>query len=421
MRGFPWFLGLATLAAVPAAQASEYFAAALSGSQAVPSNSSAADGFGRVILDDGANTVRVAVDVRSLSANYTLIALYGPAAAGANGPMLFSLAEGSGSTGGGYLYTGGGGGYGSGCGYYGCPPEDHTSEILRDMTMPVTPAQKESLRAGQWYFAVTDATYPGGEVRGQLQASKPYAANLNGGQVVPAAGGSGAANATVQLSPNNNIYLLSVDWSGLSGPITGAHLHGPAAPGVNADPMATLAVTGNGSGSFHDFFYAISAANAQALKSGQLYIDLHTAAFPAGEIRGQLSTAFAVGPGISGNWYNPAQNGHGFQFEVLKDPAGFVTVFWFVFDNAGKQVWIAGTGQINGNTLVMGSARRLGGKFPPNFNPNEAVGTPWGTLTFTFTDCTHGHVDWTTTDAAFTPSGGLDIERLTSLAGTSCP
>jgi len=131
--------------------------------------------------------------------------------------------------------------------------------------------------------------------------------------------------------------------------------------------------------------------------------------------------AFVIGPALSGNWYNAAQNGHGFQFEVLKDPAGFVTAFWFVFDNAGNQVWIAGAGQINGNKIVMDVARRLGGKFPPNFNPAEAVGTPWGTLTFTFTDCTHGHVDWTTTDAAFTPTGSLDIERLTQIAGTTCP
>jgi hypothetical protein len=421
MRGIYGFLGLAALAAVPAASASEYFAAALSGGQSVPANNSTADGFGRVILDDAANTVHVAVDVRSLAANYTMIALYGPAAAGATGPMLFSLAEGSAGSGDGYVYAGGGGGYGSGCGYYGCPPVDQTSEVLRDLSFPVNAAQKESLRAGQWYFAVNDATYPNGEVRGQLQSSKPYAASLNGGQVVPAAAGAGSATATVQLSPNNNIYLLSVDWSGLSGAITGAHLHGPAAPGQTAAPMATLAVTGNGNGNFHDFFYAITPENAQALKSGQLYIDLHTAAFPAGEVRGQLGTGFAIGPGISGNWYNPQQNGHGFQFEVLKDPAGFVTVFWFVFDNAGKQVWIAGSGQIDGNTLVMGSARKLGGRFPPNFNPADAVGTPWGTLTFTFTDCDHAHVDWTTTDAAFTPAGGLDIQRLTSLAGTNCP
>jgi hypothetical protein len=80
-----------------------------------------------------------------------------------------------------------------------------------------------------------------------------------------------------------------------------------------------------------------------------------------------------------------------------------------------------GVGQIQGDKIVMDSGRRLGAKFPPNFLPADAVGVPWGTLTFTFTDCDHGHVEWTTTDAAFTPSGGMDIERLTQVAGTTCP
>jgi plastocyanin len=131
--------------------------------------------------------------------------------------------------------------------------------------------------------------------------------------------------------------------------------------------------------------------------------------------------SFTIGPALSGNWRNPAQDGHGFQFEVLKSPAGFVTAFWFVFDNNRNQAYITGAGQIEGNKVVMNSGRRLGAKFPPNFLTSDAVAVPWGTLTFTFTDCDHGHVEWTTTDPSFTPSGGMDIERLTQVAGTTCP
>jgi plastocyanin len=156
----------------------------------------------------------------------------------------------------------------------------------------------------------------------------------------------------------------------------------------------------------------------------QFFCELHGAAGQgmAGTITvNGTAPGFTLGPALSGNWYNPAQNGHGFQFEVLKDPAGFATVFWFVFDNNGNQAWISGAGQIDGNKLVVSAARRLGAKFPPNFNTDEAVGTPWGTLSFTFSDCTHGHVDWTSTDASFTATGGMDIERLTQVAGTTCP
>ena len=134
-----------------------------------------------------------------------------------------------------------------------------------------------------------------------------------------------------------------------------------------------------------------------------------------------LATTFAIGPGISGNWYNAAQDGHGFQLELLKAAPTIVTAFWFVFDNAGNQVWINGVGTIDGNKVVMQAGRVLNGRFPPNFNPATVTKPSWGTLTFTFTDCDTGHVDWTTTDAAFTPSGSLDLTRLTAIAGTTCP
>lgn len=147
MRASPVLVVAALALASADAGAADYFAAALSGGQAVPSTTSSADGFGRVVLDEGAGTVRVAVDVRNLSANYTQIGLYGPAAPGSNGALLFSLADASGDSGG---YGGGSGGYGS-CGYYDCPPPDHTSEIVRNVVLSVTPAQIANLRAGQWY------------------------------------------------------------------------------------------------------------------------------------------------------------------------------------------------------------------------------------------------------------------------------
>ena len=141
------------------------------------------------------------------------------------------------------------------------------------------------------------------------------------------------------------------------------------------------------------------------------------------EINGVCTTppAFSITPGISGNWYNPTQSGHGFQIEILKSPAGYATVFWFVFDNYRNPAWITGVGPIQGNKVVMSAGRRLGAQFPPLFRTTDAVGTAWGTLTLTFSDCTHGHVTWTSTDSAFSSSGGMDIVRLTELAGTSCP
>lgn len=129
--------------------------------------------------------------------------------------------------------------------------------------------------------------------------------------------------------------------------------------------------------------------------------------------------SLVLGPGFSGNWFNPSQDGHGFQLEAVTDT--IFTAFWFVFDNNGNQAWISGVGERNGNQIVMSAARVTGGHFPPNFDPNAVQKPSWGTLTFTFSDCTHGAVDWTSTDTAFTPAGHLDLMRVTQIFGTTCP
>ena len=139
----------------------------------------------------------------------------------------------------------------------------------------------------------------------------------------------------------------------------------------------------------------------------------------AGNLRGVQGGPPFVGSGITGNWYNAAQNGHGVQFEVL--PGGVMTAIWFAFDNAGNQAWISGAGTIEGDSVTMNAGRVLAGRFPPNFNPNTVERRPWGTLKFTFTDCNNGSVEWTSTDAAFTASGSLALTRLTSIDGLTCP
>lgn len=135
----------------------------------------------------------------------------------------------------------------------------------------------------------------------------------------------------------------------------------------------------------------------------------------------RAAAAFTIGPGISGNWYDPAQNGHGFQFEVLKSAPDVVTVFWFTFDAAGNQVWLSGAGRIEGNRLVVQTLRQTNGRFPPHFDSTTLTPLNWGTLTFTFADCTHARVDWTSVDPAFSASGTMQLEQLTQIAGTSCP
>lgn len=133
-----------------------------------------------------------------------------------------------------------------------------------------------------------------------------------------------------------------------------------------------------------------------------------------------VTTAFSIGPGMTGNWYDPAEDGHGFSIEVL--PGNRMLVDWYVYAPDGGPVWIVATGPITGDTAVLQGfqTRGMGGRFPPSFDPSSLQSVPWGTLTFTFTDCNHGQASWQSVVAGY-GSGSLPITRLTMPAGLSCP
>jgi hypothetical protein len=129
-------------------------------------------------------------------------------------------------------------------------------------------------------------------------------------------------------------------------------------------------------------------------------------------------TQFSFSPAVTGNWYDPLQDGHGFQFEVLD--GNVVTVFWFTFDNQGNPAWIVGAGVPDGASLTIQANRVLHGRFPPNFNSGDLEKPAWGTLTFLFADCNHAALSWNSVDPAFTASGTMSLVRLTKIAGMSC-
>jgi hypothetical protein len=136
----------------------------------------------------------------------------------------------------------------------------------------------------------------------------------------------------------------------------------------------------------------------------------------------RVASPTTIGPGFTGSWFNPAQNGHGFMLEVLPGTPMQLLASWFAFAPQGGQAWIVALGPIDGSRAVLQGIQTAGtgARFPPNFDQANVRAEDWGTLTFTFSDCNHGRVDW----AASTPgygSGGMDLTRLTLPAGLTCP
>ncbi|HEY0822357.1 MAG TPA: CHRD domain-containing protein [Ramlibacter sp.] len=112
-----------------------------------------------------------------------------------------------------------------------------------------------------------------------------FEAGLTGAQEVPPVATTASGSADVRYNTGTNMLSWSVAHSGLSGPITGAHIHGPAGPGQNAGvviPFTNLnaaTITGEA---------RITPEQLAQLASGQWYVNLHTQRHPGGEIRGQL-------------------------------------------------------------------------------------------------------------------------------------
>jgi hypothetical protein len=125
-----------------------------------------------------------------------------------------------------------------------------------------------------------------------------------------------------------------------------------------------------------------------------------------------------IGPGFSGAWYDPQQSGHGLFLEVL--PGDRLLAWWFTFTPDGtQQSWFGGVGTISGNTATVQVDLTRGGQWIPNFDATRIVNVPWGTLTFTFSDCNNGRVDFTSTYPGY-GSNHMTLARLTQPWGLTC-
>ena len=150
---------------------------------------------------------------------------------------------------------------------------------------------------------------------------------------------------------------------------------------------------------------------------------------------GGVPTSIKLGGYLSGNWFNPAQNRHGFQFEFTNQSDSAIPsekvmlASWYVYtpDGSGQNQWIYAQGPYDStrNSVTLPATILYGARFPfplTNYNPADVKGTlgDWGSLTFTFTDCNNGTASWNSTVAGY-GNGSIPITRLTSIQGTTCP
>jgi hypothetical protein len=108
------------------------------------------------------------------------------------------------------------------------------------------------------------------------------------------------ATGTATFTVNDNSIDFRIDVNNLTG-VTGAHIHGPAGVEENAGVLVPLPLSANaGTGTVNGTIAqgTITQSDIQGgmtldallelIRSGQTYVNVHTAAHPAGEIRGQI-------------------------------------------------------------------------------------------------------------------------------------
>jgi hypothetical protein len=111
-------------------------------------------------------------------------------------------------------------------------------------------------------------------------------ATLDGKSETPPNASTGAGTADINYDAASKKLTWKLTYSGLTGPATAAHFHGPAEPGKNAGVAVAIP---NATTSPNEGSATLTDAQAADLLAGKYYVNVHTAANPGGEIRGQVT------------------------------------------------------------------------------------------------------------------------------------
>ena len=111
-------------------------------------------------------------------------------------------------------------------------------------------------------------------------------ATLDGKSEVPPNTSAATGTADIDYDAATKKLTWKLTYSGLSGPATAAHFHGPADPGKDAGVAVAIP---NATSSPAEGSATLTDAQAADLMAGKYYVNVHTAANPKGEIRGQVT------------------------------------------------------------------------------------------------------------------------------------
>ena len=235
------------------------FSAKLEGAQEVPAVMTNARGIASFVLNKTRDTISVNISANGLSGAIGGIHIH-TGNMGTNGPVLIDLT-----------------------------PFISGNKITARLTGAAVTANLAKMLAEGLYVNVHTAANPNGEIRGQikLETDINFTADLNGMQEVPAVMTTAYGLGSFNLALHQGVLRFNIVCQNLSGTIGGAHLHFGAA-GRNG--AVTQDLTPFISGNVISGTITPTMATLDSLMAGRIYVNVHTAANPNGEIRAQLIT-----------------------------------------------------------------------------------------------------------------------------------
>jgi hypothetical protein len=302
------------------------FRGVLTGAEAVPPTNSPGVVFGGLHFPTGADDVYVAFAATGLSGPITGASIC-EAAPGANGPTVIDV------------------------------PTQVPGTLITIFETDEVPADFfQKCAAGKYYVVAKTDAFPDGEVRGQLSFLGNFCAfsAVNRLQQVPPPPSSTGFGMS-HTAPNATLDSLTTT-VGIDGIAPTSATVRVGAPGTNGTVLVDLESTPLKG--VYTKTYPISPAGLTDFAQGRLYIQFGTAAYPNGEIRGQIKTnlrkgyAFDLCGDQMAPWNNSAALGMG-MFSM--DQADCYINYLVMTDGLGGQpteghIWQGATGQ-NGSQL----------------------------------------------------------------------
>nr|WP_315217662.1 CHRD domain-containing protein [uncultured Duganella sp.] len=235
----------------------EVFVAHMTGSQETKAVESAAVGDGRLVLNPATGAVSGGIELVNIAATAAHVHT---AAFGSDGAILIPLEDHGGH------------------GHYTVP----AGTVLKADDIA-------KLRAGGMYFNAHTAQNPGGEIRGQI-GRRILLASASGEQEIPSNSSKATGRGYVAYDSASRTVEGKFSLTGITA--TAAHIH-QAPAGTNGAIILPLtqAAAGGSDWLLPATTPALTFERAQALLNDGLYYNAHSAALPAGEIRGQIRAA----------------------------------------------------------------------------------------------------------------------------------